>query len=516
LGKINRVHIIFGLIILFYSVVELVFISSEDLTSDETAHLTYGAKILKGDSYKRSCTLDDSKMPVSGLNAIPRAIEQLFHPSLKKSDNGVSDALRGRYISFLFSLISLFVVFKWSSQLYGKNAGLFSMALTAFCPTFLAHSGLVTTDTYSVLIILLILYTLWKYLTTHSRKYFLIFCVCTGIAQITKQTFFHLYILLPIFFLIYYSLTKSAFNAKSAILNFLVFVAINIFIINAGFLFFQTGKTLEEYVFVSKMFNNVQQSLHFIGSVPLPFPSPFLIGMDSIKYVDERGGGYPEGSFAIVSILGLHEPGKSYWFYYLVTMFFKVPIPTLIFFVFTFLYLLRKSNRSFFISNELILAVTVLFFLFIMSLFNNIQTGVRHILFLFPLLYILCGKIFCHTAFRSSKILLACGCIWLLVSVFGYANDYIPYTNEFIIDKKLAFKKVGTTNIDYGQGCTSAEEYMQTHPDVRYAGAEPGKGKFIIDLGSYGDVFGEHNYTWIEKYTPYGHVRHKYLLIEVK
>lgn len=516
MGKFSTAHIIFVLIILCYSAIELVFISTEDLTSDETAHLAYGARILNGNAYKRSCTLDDSKMPVSALNAIPRAVQQLFHPGLKKSDNGASDTRQGRYITFLISIISLLIVFKWSRELYGTNAGLFSMALTAFCPTFLAHSGLVTTDAYSGLIILLTLYTLWRYFNTHTRKWFILFCVCTGVAQITKQTFFHLYILLPLFLGIYHVLTRSSFNIKMALFNLLIFTAINLFIINAAFLFYQTGKPLSAYVFVSSMFNNMQQHLSFLGNIPLPLPSPFLIGMDSVKYVDEKGGGYPEDSFPMVSILGLQEPGKSYWFYYIVTMFFKTPIVTLAFFLITFFYLFKKSNWSFLIANELFLFIPFVFFFIIMSFTNHIQMGVRHILFLYLLLYIICGKIFLHTKWRTAKVWLTAGCMWLLISIFMYANDYIPYTNEFILDKKLAFKKVGTTNIDFGQGYTAANEYINTHPEVRLAGTEPGEGKFIITLGNYEDIFGEHKYTWIQKYVPYGHVRYTYLLIEVK
>lgn len=504
------------MIMLSYAVVELVFISTEDLTADEPAHLTYGVKILHGSSYKISCTLDDSKMPVSVLNALPRAVQQVLHPGLKKSDNGVADTQMGRYITFLFSLLTLYIVFKWSSELYGNRAGLFSMALTAFCPTFLAHSGLVTTDAYSALIILLILYMLWKYLTTHSKKYFILFCICAGIAQITKQTFFYVYVLLPFFLTIYYILNKSPFSINKALTNILIFAGINLLIINIGFLFYQTFMPLKDYVFVSRMFNAVQQGLSFLGNIPVPVPSPFLLGMDSVKYIDEMGGGFPESSFPRVSIIGFSEPGKSYWFYYIVTMFFKTPLPTLIFFIIAFWYIFKKNNRAFLITGEFILIVPVVFFLVIMSCFNNIQSGVRHVLFLYPLLYILCGKIIPHIQTNISKAAFACNGIWLLISVFSYVNNYIPYTNELIRDKKIAYQTVGTANIDFGQGYSAAKEYVKNHPDVRFAGTQPEKGKFIIAVGHYEDIFGEHTYNWAQEYPPYDHVAHVYLLVEVK
>ncbi|MCC6289548.1 MAG: glycosyltransferase family 39 protein [Chitinophagaceae bacterium] len=510
------VRVIFGLILLLYAGTELSFLSTSDLTYDEGSHFDYGIRILKGNAYKRSCSFDDSKMPVSALNVLPRAAEQILHPGLQKNDNGVSDIRMGRYISFIFSLLSLIIIFKWSSALYGEIAGLFSMGLMAFCPNFLAHSGLVTTDGYSVLIILLVLYFLWRFLIKGGETNFILFCVFTGIAQLTKQTFLHLYICIPVLLLIYYLQNKKTIRYKSLLKSTFIFIVINVLIINAGFLFYKTGQPLNEYVFVSRMFNNVQHMFSVIGNIPLPLPAPYLLGMDTVKYFDELGGGFPESTFGVVSIISFHEHGKSYWFYYLVSMFFKTPIPTLIVFAITFFLLCQKQNSTFFKKHELILIIPVLYFLIIMSFTNNIQAGIRHILFLYPLLYILCGKLIQLLQTRVSKILFAAGCVWLLCSVYSYSNNYIPYTNEFIVDKKLAYQKVGHANLDFGQGYTAAEQYIKQHPDVQFAGSTPAKGRFLIAVGEYEDKFGEHTYNWLQQYPPSSHVKHAYLLIEVK
>ncbi|MFT3949998.1 MAG: glycosyltransferase family 39 protein [Agriterribacter sp.] len=508
--------IVFVLILLVYAVTELSFLSGSDLTYDEGSHFDYGIRILKGNAYKRSCSFDDSKMPASALNVLPRAAEQILHPGLQKNDNGASDIRMGRYITFIFSLLSLIIIFKWSSALYGEKAGLFSMGLMAFCPDFLAHSGLVTTDAYSVFIILLVLYFLWLFLNKGGETNFIMFCAFTGIAQLTKQTFLHLYICVPIVLLAYYLLNKKTTRYKTLLKRTLIFIVINLLIINVGFLFYKTGQPLNEYVFVSRMFNNVQHMFSAIGNIPLPLPAPFLSGMDTVKYFDELGGGFPESTFGVVSIIGFHEPGKSYWFYYLVSMFFKTPIPTLIVFVITFFLIVKKQNIIFLKRNELILIIPVLYFLIVMSFTNNIQSGIRHILFLYPLLFILCGRIVQLLQTRLSKILFAAGCIWLLCSVYSYSNNYIPYTNEFILDKKFAYQKVGHANLDFGQGYTAAQQYIKEHPDVQFAGSAPAKGRFLIAAGDYEDKFGEHTYTWLQHYPPSLHVKHVYFLIEVK
>ncbi len=515
-GYARFIKPLFVAILLIYSVTELSFIASEDLTADETSHLSYGSRILQLNSYKRSCTTDDSKMPVSALNALPRAFQQLFHPQLQKSDYGADDARMGRYVTFLCSLIILIIVFIWSSQWYGAWGGIFSMALTAFCPNFLAHSGLVTTDAYSVLILLLVLYTLWRYLTGGNEKDFIAFCIFTGLAQLVKQTFFHLYIFLPLLVLLWMIINKRKVLFKRVLYKIMILAVINILIINIGFLFYKTGQSLQQYVFVSKLFNAVQHSAGVLGRFPLPFPTPFLYGMDTVKYFDELGSGYPESTFGIISILGYREPGKSYWFYYLVTMLFKTPLTVLLFSAIALIRIFAKGNSNFLKRNEAILLFAFIYFLTIMSLFNHIQAGVRHILFLYPLLYVLCGKLLSMPPSRNMKLFIAIGLIWLLISTYSYFNSYISYTNELIIDKKNAYKSVGNGNLDFGQGYSAAIAYVKKHPDVRFPTAVPQKGKFIIPVGMLENNAGEHTYDWLLPYEPIAHVHHSYLVIEVK
>src|SRR6185312_3639121 len=168
---------------------------------------------------------------------------------------------------------------------------------------------------------------------------------------------------------------------RSLLVKGVVLAVINIAIINIGFLFYKTGQSFSEYVFVSKMFNAVQHHAGIFAHIPLPLPSPFIYGLDTVKYFDEFGGGFTESSFGLVSILGHAEQGKSYWFYYVVTFLFKTPLPVLLFFIITCIHLFKKSNRSFFIRNEMILLFAFFYLLMVMSFFNHIQAGVRHIIF---------------------------------------------------------------------------------------------------------------------------------------
>lgn len=514
--RFNWLNITLISVLLVFSITEIAFIRSVDFTADEGIHSLYGFKILKGDPAKRSLTTDDSKMPVSALNAIPRAIEQVLNPGLKKYDNGAGDIQRGRYITFLVSLFTLFLVFRWSSDLNKSRwAGVLSMALLAFCPNWLAHSGLVTTDVYAGTIFLLVFYSLWKYFVTGKNKYFILFCILVGLAQLVKQTFTYLYFCIPLLFLIRAWTGNRKITLKKTVIQTALIAIFSLLIINAGFLFHKTGQPLNEYHFVSKMFSSLQHKLSFIGNVFLPLPEPYLTGMDTVKYFDELGGGFPYGTVPVVSILGHREAGKSYWYYYIVSALFKMPIPVLFFIglvaVKTFITSRRAGNY------EWVLVIPAFIFLIIISFFNNLQMGVRHMIFLFPLVYILCGKIVdMISSSRTSRILFAGSAVWILVSVYSYLNAYISYTNEFILNKTMAFTVVGGTNVGFGNGRTQAEEYIKNNSDAQFATPVPGKGKFLLSAVDYEDGWGMHTYKWLEAYKPIGHVHHAYLIVEVK
>jgi hypothetical protein len=53
---------------------------------------------------------------------------------------------RARAATALFGVVTLWLAWRWARHLFGKIAGLLALAIGAFCPTLLAHSGLATSD----------------------------------------------------------------------------------------------------------------------------------------------------------------------------------------------------------------------------------------------------------------------------------------------------------------------------------------------------------------------------------
>jgi len=506
--------LILFLLVLVYLINGICSINAISVTFDEGAHFSYGIRILKGQPARVNQENDNSKMPISALNALPRAVEQVFSKNLVKEDGGVSDITKGRYLTLLFSVLIILLVFMWSRDLYGNNAGLFSAFLFVCCPNNIANAILVTTDTYSVFCLLATMYFLWRFCNSKSLKDFIFFAAFLGFSQIVKQSLFHLYVLAPVCIVIFAVVRREKVKLKKLLLNFCIAAFISLFIINAGFLFYDLFVPLGNYHFKSNLFSKVQQA--FPAGLPMPFSRAFVEGLDLAKFYDDLGGGYANSSMSNVTMLGLSFTGTGVWYYYFVSIFFKTPISYLILLAWAAGIAIKKINFRLFIKNEFFLIAPIIYFLILLSFFYKSQSGIRHIIFIYPLIFIFCGIIFKYAKGKKDKLLLLILSLLLVMSVGQYFNNYYPYTNEFIGHKKNAYRYVGACNINLGQAGYFINDYLKEHPDVKYAPEKPAAGKFILNVDNYLDTWNTGKYEWIRKLKPVAEVHYSYLLFDVQ
>ncbi|HET9823800.1 MAG TPA: hypothetical protein VFP87_00625, partial [Chitinophagaceae bacterium] len=293
------------------------------------------------------------------------------------------------------------------------------------------------------------------------------------------------------------------------------FLAINWFLINLAWYFHQTFWRIGDYQFLSQLFQGVQKVAP--SWMPVPLPKPFVVGLDMAKYYDHLGGGYdPMSSFGKVTILGHSKTGGGFWYYYFVSVFYKTPIAHLIFFLWGAATVVRTRSFKNFISNEFFLFAPVVYFLMVFSFFYHTQTGLRHIIFIYPFLFISAGIIVPSIKNIYQKILLLALSVFLLISVFRYWRNYYPYTNEFISDKKMAFQYVGAANLEFKQGGLFLQHYLRTHPDVDVVPARPAAGTFVISVADYLDIWNRHQYDWIHRFDPVGQVAYTYLVFRIQ
>ena len=512
----NRVAL---LVILFFAVINILSVMRNySLTTDEDKHILYGERVASGDSTR----IDDSKMPVTALNALPKKL------ALALTDGKIKQVLSriyvARTVTIFFSCLLAFLVFSWARSLYGFIPALFSLTLYILDPNIIAHSQLVTTDLYLTLTMTFAFFTLWRFANERSWKNGWMCLFALGLAQNTKYTAIVLYPLFLISLLAYDATLwlKTPRDKKSltAILfKYIQYCVLAVFasilIINLGFLFNQTFKYFGEYDFRSDVFQRLQSGLPMLNQLPVPVPYPYLQGLDWMRNTESTGN--LSGN---VYLLGQVSTLKGFPGYYFVAFLLKVPIATQIILLSAlFVYFARRERRETLRKNEIFLLIPVLFFTVYFNFFFNTQIGIRYLLPIFPLLYVFAGNLFNNwkqfsQAQKAASFTLL---IYLSISVFSYYPYHLSYFNEFVWDRKQAYKYLADSNIDWSQGKNELDQYLLAHPEAVYKPGKARSGHLIVRVNDLVGVTAEpEQYAWLrDNFEPVDTIAYSYLVYKI-
>jgi len=508
------------LLILFFFAINFLSIRGKSLTYDEPYHYKYGVNILNGDSNR----FDDSKMPVSAWNALPAKVASYLPEGDLKTN--LEKIITARLMTTLFSMLVAWMVFHWSRQLYGFIPALVSLGLYVFDPNIIAHSQLITTDIYIAGMTLICCYWLWKFANSRRWQDGLIFSVMLGLAQLTKYTAVSLYPLCAILWLGYEwsRWRKNSGNGVSPnvareawmyVKYIVVVIAVSVVIINIGFLFNRTFTPLKDYQFKSALFQSIQSKVNFEA----PTPYPFLEGLDWIYFKERTDLG-----FIYVYLLGQTRFGAGFAGYYIIASLLKVPIAAQIIIWAAFgVYFLNAKRRQSFWKNEWFLLWLVLFYTVYFNFFYKAQIGLRYYLIVFPLLYVFTGGLFkeWQKISRAQKGLSFALALYLIVSVASYYPNYLAYFNEIVWDRKMAYKYLADSNLDWGQDDLVLKYYLHENRDVKKAPEIPARFEntttYYVSVNRLvGVINGPETYAWLrENFQPVGMIAPSYLLFNI-
>ncbi|HEX2534933.1 MAG TPA: glycosyltransferase family 39 protein [Chitinophagaceae bacterium] len=502
---------------LVYFIHGCLYIPTNSITGDEVDHLHYAVRWVQGRPEKIRPFDDASTMPVSAVNTLPRVVEQLMNPGLQRHDGGTTDTMRGRYLTLALCLLTGLFLYRFADALYGKAAAVLAFLLFLFCPNLNGHGALVTTDAFSALFTLTTAYFFYRCSLKASAGNLLLFGASLGIAQLSKQSLTHLLFIFPLcaFYLHIRTNRKDRANVRLSAGRVIIVLAALLLVLNAGFFFQDTGASLSSYSFRSRFFTALQSSTGILADWPLPLPRPYVAGLDLTKNIDEIGGGHPESSGEIY-ILGTAREGRGFWYYYLVALVLKTPLPYLLIGMYWMFRRIRCRERFTLTEQWLLFLMGYLFVYF--SFFYNSQVGIRHVLMLLPLGYLFISQAAVHylrSPFKWKKVVPVYLALHTLITFYYYFPNLISYTNELVLPKRNAYKLLADSNLDYRQGAFWAAKYLETHPDVQVPGTKPAPGKYLISVQDFLDLSRTNRYTWLQSYQPYGHVQHTHLLLEV-
>ncbi|MFQ5963083.1 MAG: ArnT family glycosyltransferase [Candidatus Scalinduaceae bacterium] len=525
----------------------ILIMKEKSVTADEMIFIKSGHQYLKTgniniDDVNPPLIMIISALPLLFLNTtveteIPPGVEELWFQLYSYSQNPDQILFWARVPMLLLSLMLALLVFRWARDFYGTKAGLLALSLYSFSPTIISLSGFATLDLGSTFFIFLALYLFWKFLKNPSLGRLVIMCLSVGLAFSSKHTSL---MLIPSFILLSFIVVfKGNFNlpatwpffkkygknhkiifwgTSSGILIIILVLTVNIVCGFNG-----TGIPLGDLPFVEKeVFKSHPLFSRLINPytdwIPIPLPYAYLRGIGSTIARTTMTHGFP--SF----LMGEISP-DGWWYYFLFAFAVKTPIPFLIAILFSIVLIKKSKNINW--CDELFLAIPI-GVMFIMASRSNAQMGIRHILVVYPLLFVFASKLV-QVDLKRKIITIICGIIlgiWYVYASISVSPHYLSYFNEFVGGPKNGYRYLIDSNLDWGQDVKGLVKLMDRKGidkikfghwigiEPRYAsrfeelGCEPTTGWVAIQVNSLQGlteawgVLSPDCYAWLRKLEP--------------
>jgi hypothetical protein len=377
-----------------------------------------------------------------------------------------------QYAKLPFVIITLILglfVFLWSLQWFGPVAAIASLTLFATDPNIIAHSTIVHTDMPFTVFFFIGTYFFQRALSTRRWPDGLLACALFSLAAITKFSSVGIVASWSLAGLIWLLQPASSQDsplagAVSRRRNLLLLSGLLLgSLLGAylftwaayGFRFAAIPGTEESFVMAPVMPETtplfVRQTASFVTRFHL-LPEAWIYGeLHTLAFLSRTSfllGGFSE---------------EGFWLYFPVAFLAKTPLPTLILVSLSFAGLLTRHN---FHKRPIFTLWAPVLVYFSIAVWARMNIGIRHILPIYPFLFVLAGE--SAAALWQSRTVWKRGCLiliggWALWgSVVTYPN-YLAYFNEAAGGPKNGHNVLLDSNLDWGQNLKSLKSWMGEH-----------------------------------------------------
>ena len=475
---------IVALLILIFVAVSLSAVRQKSPTADETFHLASGYSYLKWADFRLNpehpplakliaalplLALNNDDTPltreqrdtvqVNGVNGWRLANQWLF------SRNDAESMLFYARLSMLLvaGLLGL-LVFAWTRELYGLSAAFAALVLYVFDPNMLAYAPLIHTDIPFALTLFGGTYFFWRTLREITWLNCLTTVVFFSAAAITKFSFI---IVPPIWGVLAIARVVSSEPLHSRITAQSSFVGawtksgwVAIICISAALCTY--GTIWAAYGFRYDAVSGQQTPLGISSAITPAWWLTPLIHLNQNSHVFPEawlsGLVYAISSLGRTSYLLGEISADGFWYYFPIAIAVKTPLPTLLLLI-TSLTMVNANRRAW--VNSLFLWVPIFLF-FSVAIYSRMNIGVRHILPIYPFLFVWLGG-FSTALLRSSAIAKRCGLllmgIWLISSCLSNYPDYIAFFNE-TLGHRERHEILVDSSLDWGQDLKGLNRWM--------------------------------------------------------
>jgi len=506
---------------LIHLTMALLVVVQMSYTTDEENHLEYGRRILNGQS---TSELSLYERPVMALTALPAAAGRRLEGfrAMRPLAALLSTKKLARCVTVAVSLLLCYLLAIWSELLYGTAAMRAALILYAFSPNILAHATLSTSDLYAGIGVCLALFGLFRFLQNPGWRTTLLASGTLALAQLTK---FSAFWLLPFSIVLLVMICGTDLvrlghlpREWKLMVYYPVIAALFTILMLQGIFSVQGSPAttrMSKMTFESPGFQKLGR-IPYLSDLPIPIPADFIKGIDSLSQDDRTGRTYGN-IYLLGEVRGPHAPSfDPFRSYYLVVYFFKQPVTLQILLLFGLIRLALRRTLHEFLRSEACIVIPMIGFAVISSFFQHAQVGIRHILPSLALAVVVSSSWFANweeASRRWKMITLGLFC-YLAVSVFAYFPHMIPYTNEFITDKRQTFRFFADSNLSWSQNFATVQSFLKNNPDVQLNPTNVHSGRVLVDVNALVGIQDD-RYKELRTLQPVAHVGYAHVLFQV-
>jgi hypothetical protein len=487
-GQIGRIvsKIIVCSLILLFSLAAITSFLQESPTFDETVHLFSGYSYVRWGDFRANpehpplakvlaalpllaLTVKDPRRPGADGDLVVRERMSSWNVANQMVffDNDAETLfLYAKLPMIALGIILGLFVCRWAKEIFGWEAAIASLFIYCLDPNILAHSRLVHTDIPFSAFFFMSTYFFWRTLTQLTWLNLLLTSFFFGLSAITKYSFLGI---LPIWTILGFLRVLSSEPQQSRItLPHLVSSRAGKAVLLAIVL---GSAVITAYLFIWAAYGFLSspvldgRELHFPIGMVVPdqlFVQALITFVTNHQILPETwiyGFLYALKSLKRSTYLLGQISDTGFWLYFPVAFAVKTPLPTLLIVLGTVgVWIFKRKIHK----PEIFLLIPVVGYFFL-AVWSQMNIGLRHILPIYPFLFVLAGgtaaelwRIGGHVK-RAGLVLLALWYSWSFVSIYPH---YLAYFNELVGGPKSGHKILVDSNLDWGQDLKGLKRWM--------------------------------------------------------
>ncbi len=495
------------LLLVVHLILALSSIRQKSATFDEIIHVTAGYHYWTAGDYRfqpENGNLPQrwAALPLVGMGvAFPEKTENVWtagHSFFYKSGNDADAMLfAGRSMIALLSVMLAATVYFWAAGIFGRLGGLISLALYSFSPTMLAHGRLTTSDMAAALFFMLSVRAIaW---VLHRVDLFSLGAASLAVAGLMLSKMSGV-LIVPVSVLLILArllwgreLTiflgiRRVVDTRSGQLAVLgvsaLVVAMVSFVVIWGAYGFRfsaaptlpSGQSLSFATWERELdgTGHLQPLIRFARDERL-IPEAYLYGFSYVLAQARTRPAFLNGDYSM----------EGWWYFFPFCMAVKTPLVTLLLVVLGMAALIRFGRRDLWEALSPLIFFAVVYG--ITALTANINIGHRHVLPIYPVLFILSGAaaLWFNLARRFSTILAPLLLVVYLAETLLIWPHYLAFFNVTAGGPKNGYRLLVDSSLDWGQDLPGVSRWIDTH---RTAAAES-QPVYLAYFGSASPIY---------------------------